>query len=168
MEGIIIREIQQKDNQAIAQIVRDVLMEMGAPKVGTAYADPNLDLLFETYQNSKSIYFIVENNNKIIGGAGIAQLENESEDICELQKMYFLPEARGLGLGTQLMDKCLESATTFGFQKCYLETMPYMEAAQKLYQKVGFEYLNEPLGNTGHTSCPVWMIKLLNSKNNAN
>ncbi|WP_309609817.1 GNAT family N-acetyltransferase [Flavobacterium sp.] len=168
MNGIIIREIQQKDNQAIAQIVRDVLMEMGAPKVGTAYADPNLDLLFETYQNSKSIYFIVENNNKIIGGAGIAQLENESENICELQKMYFLPEARGLGLGTQLMDKCLESATAFGFQKCYLETMPYMEAAQKLYQKVGFEYLNEPLGNTGHTSCPVWMIKLLNSKNNAN
>ena len=159
MNKIIIREIQQKDNQAIAQIVRDVLMELGAPKVGTAYADPNLDLLFESYQSSKSIYFVIENNSKIIGGAGISHLENESESICELQKMYFLPEARGLGLGGKLINKCLNSAISFGFQKCYLETMHYMKAAQKLYQKVGFEYLSEPLGNTGHTSCPVWMLK---------
>jgi putative acetyltransferase len=157
----IIREIQQKDNQAIAKIVRDVLMELGAPKVGTAYADPQLDFLFESYQTPNAVYFIVEKEGKIIGGAGVAQLENEAKSICELQKMYFLPEARGLGLGIQLMEKCLQSATNFGFEKCYLETMPYMESAQKLYKKVGFEYLSEPLGNTGHTSCPVWMIKQL-------
>ena len=156
-----IREIQQKDNQAIAKIVRDVLMELGAPKVGTAYADPNLDFLFETYQNPKTKYFIVENNGKVIGGAGIAVLENNNSNICELQKMYFLPEARGLGLGTKLMGKCLKIAKDFGFEKCYLETMPYMEDAQKLYKKVGFENLDEPMGNTGHTSCPVWMIKKL-------
>ena len=160
---IIIREIQQKDNQAIAKIVRDVLMELGAPKVGTAYADPQLDFLFETYQNSKSRYFIVDNDGVVIGGAGIAQLENESDIVCELQKMYFLPEARGVGMGSQLMDKCLKAAKDFGYEKCYLETMPYMEAAQKLYKKVGFDYLCEPMGNTGHTSCPVWMIKQLTS-----
>ena len=161
MNNIIIREIQQKDNQAIAKIVRDVLMELGAPKVGTAYSDPNLDFLFETYQNPKSIYFVVENNGRVIGGAGIAQLENAPKTICELQKMYFLTEARGLGLGSQLMEKCITSATSFGFEKCYLETMTYMENAQKLYKKSGFDYLLEPLGNTGHTSCPVWMIKQL-------
>ena len=165
MNNIIIREIQQKDNQAIAKIVRDVLMEMGAPKVGTAYADPQLDFLFETYQNVKTKYFIVENNGVVIGGAGIAPLENEKETICELQKMYFLPEARGLGIGSQLMGKCLDIAQDFGYEKCYLETMPYMEAAQKLYKKSGFEYLCEPMGNTGHTSCPVWMIKQLTNTN---
>jgi putative acetyltransferase len=165
MNNIIIREIQQKDNQAIAKIVRDVLMELGAPKVGTAYADPQLDFLFETYQNPKSKYFVVENNEIVIGGAGIAPLENEAETICELQKMYFLLEARGLGIGSQLMGKCLDIAKDFGYEKCYLETMPYMESAQKLYKKVGFEYLCEPLGNTGHTSCPVWMIKQLTIDN---
>lgn len=161
MNNVIIREIQQKDNKAIAEIVRDVLMELGAPKVGTAYADPNLDSLFETYQSSKTVYFVVENNNKIIGGAGIAPLENDSNNICELQKMYFLPEARGLGLGSVLMAKCLQKATDFGYENCYLETMTYMENAQKLYRKVGFEYLPKPLGSTGHTSCPVFMIKNL-------
>lgn len=161
MNEIIIREIQKQDNPEIAAIVRTVLMEMGAPKVGTAYADPQLDFMYETYVKPKSVYFVVEINGKIIGGAGIGQLENEANTICELQKMYFLPEARGLGVGAQMIVKCLQSALDFGFSKCYLETMPYMVDAQKLYKKVGFEYLCAPLGNTGHTSCPVWMIKKL-------
>ncbi|PWA04196.1 GNAT family N-acetyltransferase [Flavobacterium psychrotolerans] len=161
MNGIIIREIQKRDNPEIAAIVRTVLMEMGAPKVGTAYADPQLDFMYETYVAPKSVYFVVETNGKIIGGAGISQLENEAETICELQKMYFLPEARGHGVGAKMIEKCLQNALDFGFSKCYLETMPYMVDAQKLYKKVGFEYLCAPLGNTGHTSCPVWMIKEL-------
>jgi putative acetyltransferase len=161
MESITIREIQKQDNVEIAAIVRNVLMEMGAPKVGTAYADPNLDSLFEVYAVPKAIYFVVENNGKIIGGAGIKQLDNSDENICELQKMYFLPEARGLGLGKKLMDFCLEKATEFGFESCYIETMTYMEAALKLYRKSGFEYLEQQIGNTGHNSCEVWMLKKL-------
>ena len=69
-----------------------------------------LDLMFEEYKKPKSVYFVVENKGKIIGGAGIAPLENEAETICELQKMYFLPEARGLGIGSQMMEKCLQAA----------------------------------------------------------
>jgi putative acetyltransferase len=161
MESVKIREIQKKDNSAIAAIVRDVLMEMGAPKVGTAYADPYLDSLFEVYAIPKAVYFVIEINDKIIGGAGVMQLENSNENICELQKMYLLPEGRGLGFGKQLIDKCIEKATEFGFQSCYIETMTYMEDAQKLYKKVGFHYLDKPLGNTGHSSCPVWMLKKL-------
>lgn len=165
---MIIRPIEKRDNVQIAETIRTVLIELEVPKVGTAYADPHLDYLFETYNKPKSIYFVVatemdlaSNENRIVGGAGVSQLENGDETICELQKMYFLPEARGLGLGMQLMQKCLQSARDFGFKKCYLETMPNMDDAQKLYQKVGFEYLCEPLGNTGHNSCPVWMIKNL-------
>lgn len=156
-----IREIRIEDNPQIARVIRDVLIEFNVPKVGTAYADPQLDCMFETYQRPRSVYFVIEDNNRIIGGAGIHQLENENETICELQKMYFLPEARGTGLGSQMMQKCLEAAKAFNYQKCYLETMPYMEDAQKLYKKSGFDYISAPMGNTGHTSCPVWMIKEL-------
>ena len=75
--------------------------------------------------------------------------------------MYFLEEARGKGIGTRMIKVCLEKAKAFGFEKCYLETMPYMKAAQKLYQKNGFEYIDARMGDTGHYSCPVWMIKKL-------
>ena len=161
MNAIIIREIQKTDNVAIAQVIRDVLIEHNVPKVGTAYADPSLDFMFENYSAEKSAYFVVENDGKIIGGAGIAPLENGPKQICELQKMYFLSEARGLGLGAKLMEVCLEKARQFEFENCYLETMPYMTNAQNLYKKSGFEYLEKPLGNTGHNACPVWMLKKL-------
>jgi putative acetyltransferase len=158
---MIIRPIQQKDNLQIAAVIRNVLIEFNVPKVGTAFSDPQLDCLFETYRKPDAIYFVIENGSKIIGGAGIMQLENESQKICELQKMYFLPESRSLGLGIETIELCLKKAVEFGFEKCYLETMPNMFAAQKLYQKVGFEFLQNPMGNTGHTNCPVWMIKNL-------
>lgn len=160
-----IREIQKEDNEEIAAVIRNVFISDDYPKTGTAFADKQLDFLFETYNKPKSIYYIVEDSGKIIGGAGVSQLENSTENICELQKMYFLKDARGKGVGQQMILKCIEKATEFGYEKCYLETLPEMVNAQKLYKKVGFEYLDKPLGNTGHTTCPVWMIKKLKIDN---
>ncbi|HMI07467.1 MAG TPA: GNAT family N-acetyltransferase [Flavobacterium sp.] len=161
MDGIIIRKIQKHDDPEIGRLIRSVLIEHNVPKVGTAYADPQLDYMYEDYSAPKAAYFIVENSGKMLGGAGISQLQHETANICELQKMYFLPKARGLGLGEKMMQQCLEAAKGFGYEKCYLETMPYMIAAQKLYKRSGFGYISAPMGNTGHNMCPVWMIKEL-------
>ncbi len=161
MNSIIIREIQQGDNKEIANVIHQVFISDKYPKTGTAFADSQLDSMFEAYDKPKAIYFVVEDNGKIIGGAGVSQLDNSEENICELQKMYFLQEARGKGIGFEMIQKCLQKAKDFGYEKCYLETLPEMLSAQKLYMKVGFEYLCAPLGGTGHTSCPVWMLKSL-------
>lgn len=157
----IIREITKEDNARVAQVVRKVLVDLGVPKVGTAYADPALDHMYENYDVSKAVYFVIELEGAIIGCAGIAQLENYHGNCCELQKMYLLERARGRGLGSQMMNTCLSAAKTFGYEECYLETMPYMKDAQKLYRKSGFEYIDAAMGNTGHFSCPVWMLKTL-------
>ncbi|WP_457618598.1 GNAT family N-acetyltransferase [Lutibacter sp.] len=154
-----IREIKQEDNPKIAKTIRDILVEFGVPKVGTAYADKLLDTLFETYNIKNAIYFIIEKEGEIFGGAGIKQLDNYNGNICELQKMYFLPEARGIGLGKILIELCLQKAKEFGFEKCYLETLPYMKDARKLYKKVGFKDLDSRMGDTGHYSCNLWMLK---------
>jgi putative acetyltransferase len=165
---MLIRKIKKEDNSQIANVIREVFISDDYPKTGTAFADSQLDFMFEAYDKPKAIYFVVVDTEinsafygKIIGGAGVSQLDNSNENICELQKMYFLKEARGKGIGQEMILKCLEKAKEFGFEKCYLETLPNMLAAQKLYQKVGFQYLEEPLGCTGHSSCPVWMIKEL-------
>ncbi len=159
MSTPIIRPILKKDNIQIASVIREVLVDFGVPKIGTAYADKTLDALYEAYQKPRAIYFVIELKNKIIGGGGISQLDNSEENICELQKMYFLPETRGKGLGNKMIALCLAKATDFMFDKCYLETMTYMKAAQNLYMKNGFVYIDGPMGDTGHYSCPVHMLK---------
>ena len=157
----IIREIKPEDNKQFALVIRDVILEMGAPKTGTAYEDKATDQMFENFQNPRSFYYVITHNNKVLGGAGIAPLEKYSADTCELQKMYFLPSIRGKGFGSKLIDTCLKKALSTGYQHCYLETMPYMKAATALYKKSGFMNLEKPLGGTGHYSCNVWMIKKL-------
>ena len=154
MNQPIIRPIQKEDNTAIATLIRTVLLEFDVPKTGTVFEDTALDCMFETYNKPKA-------SGKLIGGAGIAQLENYDGNVCELQKMYYLPTARGRGIGTAMIQQCLQTATKFGFEACYLETMPFMKAAQKLYIRNGFTYIDGPMGDTGHFSCPVHMLKKL-------
>ncbi len=161
MSQTIIRPIKKEDNSQIAAVIRSVLIDFGVPKVGTAYEDASLDCMFETYQKENAAYFVVEENGTVIGGGGISQLDHYEGPVCELQKMYFLLQARGRGLGTQMIDTCLGSARDFGYEKCYLETMSYMEAATKLYHKYGFEKLDGPMGDTGHYACGVHMLKEL-------
>ncbi len=156
-----IREVREEDNVALAAAIRQVLIDIGVPKVGTAYADPELDFMFKAYQKPRSAYFILEEDGIVLGGAGIAPLAGENPRICELQKMYFLSQARGKGLGQKMMEHCLAFAKTQDFDLCYLETLPSMKAAQKLYRKTGFTYIDGPMGSTGHTSCNVWLTKAL-------
>ena len=156
-----IRQICKKDNLSLSEVIRKVLIEIGVPKKGTAFSDLEVDFMFEAYNKKRSIYYVVENDGKIYGGAGISHLNEADYDICELQKMYFLPSIRGKGLGNQMIQKCLDFALDNKFKYCYIETLPYMKAAQKLYLKKGFSYIEGPIGNTGHTSCNVWLLKKL-------
>lgn len=159
MSTYSIREITPEDNQQVKKVIQSVLVEMGVPKVGTAYEDVSLNDMFETYNKDRMEYFVVEENQKIIGCAGIAPLQDGDPEICELQKMYFMPEARGRGIGAEMMKKCLDYARDKGFKQCYLETLPYMESARKLYGRTGFRSLEKPIGDTGHYNCTMWMIK---------
>ncbi|HMU59164.1 MAG TPA: GNAT family N-acetyltransferase [Chitinophagaceae bacterium] len=154
-----IRRIQPADNPVIATIIRNTLEEFGANHPGTVYYDKTTDALFELFQKEKSVYFIAEKDGKIVGGGGIYPTDGLPADTCELVKMYLLPEARGTGLGSQLITHCLEQAKDFGFSKVYLETMNELKAALKVYARMGFTYLDGPMGNSGHFGCPLWMIK---------
>lgn len=156
---MIIRPIAKEDNAALAEIIRGSLTEFGANKPGTVYYDKTTDQLFELFQQPGSAYFVAEEDGKILGGGGIFPSSGLPPAVCELVKMYLLKEARGKGLGKTLIDRCLESAQAHGYKTVYLETMPELKNALKVYEKNGFEYLSGPLGNTGHFGCDLWMKK---------
>jgi putative acetyltransferase len=159
--NITIRKIEFNDNKELASIVRTSLAEFGANKPGTVYYDDTTDHLYELFQQPGSVYYVAEQDGKLLGGAGIYPTEDLPEQTCELVKMYLRKEARGRGLGKLLIKKCLEFAKGFGYLQVYIETMPELRKAMTIYEKFGFEYLNGPLGNTGHYGCDVWMLKKL-------
>lgn len=158
---ITIRPIQASDNETLALIIRNTLVEFSANHPGTVYFDAATDHLYELFQKEASAYFVAEVDRKIVGGGGIYPTDGLPSDTCELVKMYLLPEARGIGLGRSIIEKCLQTARDFGFRKIYLETMPELKLALKVYEKFGFTYLCAPMGNSGHFGCDLHMQLIL-------
>ena len=156
-----LRPIELNDNPVLAKIVRNTLAEFGANHHGTVYYDPTTDALYELFQTKGAGYFVACVDDKIAGGAGIYPTAGLAPDTCELVKMYLVPEARGIGLGKTLIDKSLSYAREAGYRQVYLETMPELKQALKVYEKFGFGYLEGPMGNSGHTGCSLWMLKTL-------
>lgn len=154
-----IRTILPSDNAEIAQVIRQVSTEYGLTEdKGFSVSDPTLDTLYQVYQANKGRYWVIVQNDRVLGGAGIAPLDGE-DSICELQKMYFLPVLRGKGFAKKITKMCFKYAKELGYEKCYLETTADLKEAIALYQTLGFEQIDHPLGNTGHCDCEVRMLK---------
>jgi len=156
-----IRQIAAADDAAIAAVIRAVMPEFGAVGDGFAINDPEVDWMHRAYAIPRAAYFVVERDGRVGGGGGVAPLIGGDADTCELRKMYFLPELRGLGAGAALMTNCLDAARAFGFRRCYLETLCGMDAAMRLYARNGFTRIPQALGATGHGGCDTFYVRAL-------
>lgn len=155
-----IRPIREEDNAAVEQVIRSCLVEFGANHEGTAWADPDLGRFSFVYSREGSRYWVAEDETGcIVAGVGIGPLPG-ADGVCELQKMYCLPKARGSGLSHRLMEHALNYAAQC-YQRCYLETLPNMVAARKLYEKYGFHRMEKPLVQTGHFACDIRYVREL-------
>lgn len=156
-----IRPIEPGDNAALAEIIRTVMTEFKADPKTTVLGDPTINTMFQNYQEERAAYFVAE-DDMILGGAGIRQLDGFSGNTCELQRMFLLPEARGKGIGKDLIELCIEKARDFKYDKVYLESLGQMASAIALYKSAGFKEIDKPLGNTGHGGCDVFMVLDIN------
>ena len=155
----MLRPITAADDAAVAAIIRTVMPEFGASGCGFAINDPEVDWMSKAYAVPRHAYFVLEHAGRVLGAGGIAPLAGGDADTCELRKMYFLPEARGLGAGAAMMARCLDAARDAGFRRCYLETLTGMDAAMRLYERSGFRRIDAPMGDTGHGGCNTFYLR---------
>ncbi|GAB2663173.1 GNAT family N-acetyltransferase [Vibrio panuliri] len=159
--SLIVKPILAEQNEEICNIIKTVGAEFGAIGEGFGPSDAEVEAMSHYYtEKNKSLYLVATIDGDVVGGCGLAPL-NHSDDICELKKLFLLPQSRGLGLGKKLTLACLDFAKQQGFSQCYLDTLSSMHAAITLYEKVGFEHLDAPIASSIHGSCDVWMIKSL-------
>lgn len=155
-----LRPIEARDDAAVAALIRTVMPELGAQGPGFAINDPEVDAMSATYRG-RAAYWVVERDGRILGAGGFAPLEGGDAAVCELRKMYFQRELRGLGVGAALLDHLLAEARRYGFTRCYLETLSSMSDARRLYERRGFTRLQAPMGETGHFGCNTFYAREL-------
>lgn len=155
-----IRKIAITDNERVKDIILTVMADYGCIGEGFSSSDPEVQIMYQTYTNDRSVFYVIEDENgQVQGCGGIGPLLGGGDMICELKKMYFLPSLRGHGLGQLMIDTCLDVSKIIGYQQCYLETLEAMQAANHLYYKNGFKKLDTPLGATGHIGCDAYFVK---------
>ena len=144
---------------AICEIIKRVGEEYGAVGEGFGPSDAEVESMSQYYlPEQNSLYLVALLNGRIVGGCGISPFSDDGR-VCELKKLFLLKEGRGLGLGKQLTQQCLDFAERKGFEQCYLDTLSSMSQAIKLYESLGFKHLSSPLVGTIHGGCDVWMLK---------
>jgi GNAT superfamily N-acetyltransferase len=85
-------------------------------------------------------------------GSGCIALRPLGDTTCELKRLYVRPQARGTGLGRRLAEAAVAEARRLEYSRMRLDTVPGMEAAQALYEQLGFRevepYTTNPIEGT--------------------
>ena len=83
----------------------------------------------------RGVFYLAEYHGEIAGMIGLRWLRDGA---AEIKRLYVRPTCRGQQLGAALLRKILQDASAFGYQRVFLDTAPFMLAAQRLYHTMGF------------------------------
>jgi dihydrofolate reductase/ribosomal protein S18 acetylase RimI-like enzyme len=148
---LTIRQFKVAEIPSIKNFLSKIFSEFGW-KIESQY-DSDLDDMIKFYDPAdNSIFYVVTDDNNIIGTAGI---KNKGNGIAEIKKMFLAPDHRGRGLGNKLLTQIINFCQDKKYQKIVLITDPQLKIAHKLYRKYGFSV-------TKIVKDDIHMSKLLN------
>jgi putative acetyltransferase len=111
------------------------LLEYGLPHEPDGH-DTDLKDIEGNYIQRGGVFEVVEDHHgNLLGTVGLFPL---TEETCELRKMYFVQQVRGLGLGRHMLERMIARARKAGFKRITLETVSILKAAIHLYTSTGF------------------------------
>ncbi len=136
LSNINIREAMDNDRERVIALVSAVLTEFGlAADLETT--DSDLRDIETNYIKRGGLFELIEDQNgNLLGSVGIYPIDPV---VCELRKMYFVPQARGQGLGKYILRRTIDRARNLGFKRVVLETSTKLQAANHLYTQFGFK-----------------------------
>ena len=90
-------------------------------------------------------FVVVREDGRPVAGGGIRRLEPE---VCEIKRMYVLPEARGRGHGRRVLEALEAAAVRLGYRWARLDTAQSMTTAMGLYESAGYRPIPDYNGNS--------------------
>jgi GNAT superfamily N-acetyltransferase len=146
--GPVERARKPADVEAIRQLFREYAESLPFTLDFQGF-DEELAGLPGAYGPPRGALFIARVEGRPVGCAGLRALDDTT---CELKRLFVRPGRRGSGLGGQLTAAALAEARRLRYRRMRLDTVPGMEKAQALYQRLGFReippYADNPVPGT--------------------
>ena len=109
------------------------------------FAD-ELETLSRMYGPPGGVLLLAETADGLAGCVAVRPMDGA---VCELKRLYVRSRYRGTGLGRRLAETALQAAREMGYTRIRLDTLPQMQAAQRLYEDLGFHdilaYYGKPM-----------------------
>ena len=106
-----------------------------------------LESLPGTYTPPSGALLLAERAGRVLGCVAMRQ---QTDGVCEMKRLYIVPDARGAGIGRTLALAVIERARRAGYCTMRLDTLARLREAMALYAsldfKVGDPYYPNPLG----------------------
>jgi RimJ/RimL family protein N-acetyltransferase len=93
---------------------------------------------FRRSWSSEEAELVAVEGNRVVGHLNVSREESPATQHVASLGMSVVPDRRGHGVGTALLEACIEWAKTFGVEKLALSVYPDKERALVLYRKLGF------------------------------
>lgn len=148
---LCIEQLQNRHIEAAKTVIREVCFEF----FGQAPGDfDDMDEISSHYAAPWGTFLVLLNGDAVVGTGAIRRIDDQT---CELKRMWFLPLYRGRGYGTGMSEMLLEFARSAGYRRVRLDTSPELDAANKLYRRLGFQ----PVERYNDGPCTIFMEKQL-------
>jgi len=152
---IVVRKGEERDLEGVVGVMRAANAEFGSILPRAFYTAYLANVLDVRSRLSESQLFVAERPEGGIVGAITLYPDASSQGWgwptgwAGIRALAVEPSARGLGLGHRLADRCIEHARTLDTPTVCLHTAPFMDAAIRMYQSLGFRRAPEFDGDAG-------------------